>query len=283
MFKHLTVLAPGLLGGSLAMAVHELGLAEKITVWARRSDLAERCAQQSWCDQATHVLHNAVAEADFIVICSPIDAIIELCRKISPHLADGAIVTDVGSTKGAITRECSKLLSEKGHFVGSHPMAGSEKSGLDHASAKLFRDKPCLITATPTTDGEALKKVHVFWQELGMIIHLLEPSEHDHIVASISHLPHLLASSLAAYLQGRSESATFVQCSGNGLKDTTRIAAGSPELWKSILLQNSDAILAETKGFSQTWEGLLSALKAKDEKALTQLLQSGKNFRDLLG
>lgn len=273
------ILAPGLLGASLAMALKSHSLAKSIHVWARRVETRLEIAKLPWCDVIHDSAESAVQEADLIVICSPVETIVPLTEKIAPHLKSGAIVTDVGSTKGTICRHAHAALAKsKGTFVGSHPMAGSEKSGHEFASADLFKSRNCFVTPIEETPLPALKAVVSLWQNLDMRVSTIDPEKHDEIVAHISHLPHVLASVLSAQLLHKDKS--WGALAGNGLADTTRIAAGNPVLWRHIFEQNRDEVLRAISAFENELHSFKASLNNQNYIQLLHTLEAGKKFRD---
>ena len=283
MFPEATILAPGLLGASLGKALHAAGLVRRITVWARRPETRAEAARESWCDAVADTPEEAVSCADLVVICTPVEVIHPLVEQLADSFKKDTLVTDVGSTKSLICRNCDHALRQRkssAAFVGSHPMAGSEKTGLHHARADLFANKPCLVTPLPDTPSATVQRVVRLWQGLGMEVTTLSPEKHDEIVAHISHLPHLLATILSAQLGEREPGWRYL--AGNGLADTTRIAAGSPTLWKSILQQNRDEVLRALDGFERELQETRAALANEDWFALLNALERGKAFRDKL-
>lgn len=286
-FGQVTVLAPGLLGASVLMAAKERGLTGRTAAWARREEVRHQCAAQPWCDAVFATAQEAVADADIVVLCPPVDHVSHLLQVIAPHLKPGAVVTDVGSTKAGICARAAEITLPQGcAFIGAHPMAGSEKTGLEHGSADLFAGRTCFVIEpegdAPAFYGERLSAVRSFWEALGMRILTTTAKEHDQLVAETSHLPHLLASALSAWL-GRDDLAPLRRCAaGQGLRDTTRIAAGDPQLWLSIVRENRFEITRALQDFLEDSEALLAALKHNDDTAITRLLQNGKAARDLL-
>lgn len=277
-FKQLTVLAPGLLGSSLAISVKERGLAGHVHVWARRAEVRVQCEEQPWCDAVFDTPEAATEGSDLVVLCTPVETIHRLARRIAGSLADGAIVTDVGSTKSLVCRYCDAFMPDNAYFVGSHPMAGSEKSGMEHARSDLFNGRPCFVTPLLETDERATEKVVRLWRSLGMEVTTVSPETHDEIVANISHLPHFMATVLCNVL--RSKNPNWRNFAGAGLLDTTRIAAGSPQMWRAIAEQNRDEILRALEGFEQELRVLQSALANEKYFEVFNLLERGKEFRD---
>ena len=277
-FRQLTVLAPGLLGSSLAIAMRERGLADRVHVWARREEVRLQCDAQPWCDAVYAAPEEAVRESDLVVLCTPVETIHRLARRIAGSLAEGAIVTDVGSTKSLVCRFCDAFMPEHAFFVGSHPMAGSEKSGMEHARSDLFQGRACFVTPLLETDEGALSQVVRLWKSLEMEVTTLSPEAHDEIVANISHLPHFLATLLCSYL--RSKNPTWRNHAGNGLLDTTRIASGNPQIWRAIAEQNREELLRALEGFEQELRVLQSALANEKYFEVLNILERGKDFRD---
>lgn len=278
MFDQLTILAPGLLGGSVARAARARGLARRLVVWARRPEVRLRLRDQPWCDTVADTPEAATAGAGLVVIAAPVDKIVELARLIAPHLPAGAIVTDVGSVKGEICRLGHAALDRQAHFVGSHPMAGSEKTGWEHADAELFARRTCFVTPLAQTDPAAAEAVVKFWHDLGAEVTTLDPDAHDEIVAHISHLPQVLASTLCAFLAKKNPA--WRNFAGGGLRDTTRIAASDPKLWRTILEQNRDEVLRALRQFQDELQAMQASLSNRDWFDVIARLERGQAYRD---
>lgn len=274
----LAILAPGLLGGSVAKAARARGTASRISVWARRAEVRLKLRDQPWCDEVPDSATAAVRDADLVVIAAPVDRIVPLTQEIAPHLKPGAIVTDVGSVKGEIARLGRAAVGDRGHFVGSHPMAGSEKTGWEHGSSDLFLHRTCFVTPLPDTYGPAGEAVVRFWRDLGAEPITVSPDQHDEIVAHISHLPQVLASTLCAFLAGRHPA--WRNYAGGGLRDTTRIAASDPHLWRTILEQNRDEILRALRQYQDELDQMHTAIANRDWLEVVARLERGKNYRD---
>jgi prephenate dehydrogenase len=190
----------------------------------------------------------------------------------------GALFTDAGSTKGTIVRDLDGKLPKHVRFVGAHPLAGSEKQGAENARADLFDDRICVVTPTPSTDPAALERATLFWQSLGCIVKRLSPEEHDLALATTSHLPHLIASLLASQLPAK-----WQPFAATGFRDTTRVAAGDPGLWKAIARENALALSLTLDQFSDRLNELRAAILAEEADALIDILTAGKRVRDALG
>ncbi len=279
MIQHLAILAPGLLGSSVARAARERGLAGRITVWARRAEVRAELRGQPWLDDVADTPGAAVAEASLVVLAAPVDRIIELDQEIAPRLAAGAIVTDVGSVKGPICTAAARHPRPAGAcFLGSHPMAGSEKTGWEHGQPTLFEKRVCFVTPTDNTPSGALVQLEKFWRALGAEVVVAAPAQHDEIVAHISHLPQAVATSLACALAHKE--GDWRHLAGNGLRDTTRIAAGDATMWVEIFQQNRAAILEALARQEEEFTAFRLALERSDWADLRARLERGKAWRD---
>lgn len=280
MMDVITILAPGLLGASLAMAVKAHSLATRVQVWSRKVESRVEAARQSWCDAVFDSPEAAVQNADLVVVCSPVETIVPLVKRISGHLAPRAIVTDVGSTKSLICRHAHRAMRDGNAFIGSHPMAGSEKSGMNHAVATLFHQRCCFVTPLLDTPESAVETVVRFWRELDMQVTTISPEAHDEIVAHISHLPHLLASVLCLHLAQRDKQ--WAAFAGPGLADTTRVAGGNATLWQAILQQNREEVLRAISQFENQLHLFKSALANEDYFQVRHQLELGRAYRSQL-
>jgi prephenate dehydrogenase len=273
----LTILAPGLLGGSVARAARARGVTPRIVLWSRRPETRLKLREQPWCDAAADTPADAVRDATLVVIAAPVDQIVPLVQQIAPHLPAGALVTDVGSVKGEIVRLAHAALGDRAHFVGAHPMAGSEKTGWEHSTAGLFEQRTCFVTPLKQTNAAAIETVVRFWHALGADVTTVDPDEHDEIVAHISHLPQVIASTLCAFLA--TKNSAWRNHAGGGLRDTTRIAASDPQLWRTILDQNRDEILRALQGYEDQLHGFRTALANRDYAEIVAQLERGRAYR----
>lgn len=277
----LTILAPGLLGASVAMAARRCAAARRIVVWARRPEIRVQLGAAAWCDEVRATPEAAAEGAALVVICAPVDTIPALAATIRPHLPAGAIVTDVGSVKGELCRRAAAPYAAGGPvFVGSHPMAGSEKCGHEAASADLFRGRSCFVTPLEDTPAPPVEALVRFWAALGCEVVTMHPDRHDEIVAHVSHLPHLAAACLCGLLAGRNPD--WRNLAGPGLRDTTRVASGDPKLWRGILAENRDEVLRALRSYQDELQALHAALANRNDLELLALLERGKVWRDKL-
>lgn len=278
MLENLVILAPGLLGGSVARAAHARGLARRVTVWTRRPESRLQLREQPWVSSVADTPADAVRDASLVVLAAPVDKIIDLARQIAPHLPAGALVTDVGSVKAELCRACHAALAPHARFVGSHPMAGSEKTGWENATETLFEKRVCFVTPLDGTDEAAVTLVARFWHDLGALVTTVSPDQHDEITAHISHLPQAVATSLATFLGAQNPA--WRNLSGNGLRDTTRIAASDATMWIEIFQQNRDEVLRALTRFEDELHGFKTALANRDWLEIRARLERGKAWRD---
>jgi prephenate dehydrogenase len=274
----LTILAPGLLGGSVARAARAQGAARRIVLWARRPEARLKLREQTWCDAVADTPEAAVREASLVVLAAPVDKIAPLTQQIARALPAGALVTDVGSVKGEISRLGGAALSPHAHFIGAHPMAGSEKTGWEHGTATLFEHRTCFVTPLPESDPRAVERVVAFWRMLGAEVVTIGADQHDEIVAHISHLPQVIASNLCAFLAQKNPA--WRNYAGGGLRDTTRIAGSDAQLWRSILEQNRDEVLRALRKFQDELHAFQIALSNRDYVEVVARLERGKAYRD---
>ncbi len=260
------------------MAARHYGAARRITVWARRPEVRLKLKEQAWCDATADTPEDAVREASLIVICAPVDQIVALVRQIAPALPAGAIVTDVGSVKGEICRLATTVLTGRAQFVGSHPMAGSEKTGWENGRPDLFVRRTVFVTPLPETDAKATERVAAFWAALDAEVATVAPDVHDEIVANISHLPQVLASTLCATLAKKD--VRWRNHAGGGLRDTTRIAGSDPKLWKTILEQNRDEVLRALRAYQDELHGMERALANRDWFEVQAILERARAYRE---
>jgi prephenate dehydrogenase len=274
--KRIAILGSGLLGGSIALKLRAIG-GSHVALWARREEAVEEIRARGCAEVASTDVREIVRSADIVIFCVPVGAMPSLAREIVGELRADTIVTDVGSVKATVVAELSAIFAGRAQFVGSHPMAGSEFTGLKAARVNLFEGTTCIVT--PGDSSEAVEKVSAFWQSLGCRVAQLAAAEHDECVALISHLPHLVAGTLVRTVLAKNPHAFNVV--GPGFRDTTRVASGPPPLWVEILRENStavaaalDAMIAKLAEFRQT------LAPQSDPQALHDLLAEAKHTRD---
>jgi cyclohexadieny/prephenate dehydrogenase len=276
--RTLTIVGVGLIGGSIGLAAKSRGLAGRVVGAGRSQASLDRARARGAIDEGHVDLASAVRDAELAVFCTPVDRIAAQVLEAAAHCSPGTLLCDAGSTKALIVKEIEARLRPDVHFVGCHPLAGSEKRGPEHADARLFENRLTVITPTPQTDPAALEKIKGFWQALGSRIRIMAPEEHDRALALTSHLPHLVAAGLAGILPPE-----LGELTATGFWDTTRVAAGEPSLWTAIFAQNRTEILRALLPFEQRLAEFRRVLDSADWGALDSLLAQAKKVRDALG
>ena len=275
MFRKVTVVGIGLLGGSLAVAMKKNHLAREVVGVSRRQAALNYAVKNKIIDHGTSNIVKSVENADLVILATPIQTILSLLTSLGPHLKRGCIVTDVGSTKTSIVQAAQKHLPNHVLFVGSHPLAGSEKKGVEFSDANLFAQSFCLLTPTDKTNKGALERVTELWTRVGCTTKALSPDEHDSILAFTSHIPHLLAYALMEGIP-----AEYLTYGAGGLKDMTRIASSSPEVWTDICMQNPKNILKSLDEIIKVLAVYRKAIASRDENALMEGFKRAKEKRD---
>ena len=281
LFDTLAIVGVGLLGGSVARAAKQRGLVRRVIGVGRNAARLEAARSAEVIDLAETSLAAAASQSDLVIFATPVDHIALGVRETAAACRPGTILTDVGSTKGQLCRELSTGLPDAVTFIGSHPLAGSEKQGWEHSLADLFDGRVCVVTPVDTQSArtpqrsDAIARLTTFWQRIGMTVIVLSPEAHDRALAQTSHLPHVVASALARTLEESNR-----PFAATGFADTTRIAAGDPNVWVPILLDNSAAILASLEDYSKQLQSFRDALTSRDAEALRRLWEHGKAIRD---
>jgi prephenate dehydrogenase len=274
--KNLAILGPGLLGGSIGLAVKEISPTTSVSVWGRRDEALRAVRESGFADKTSLSLTDTVEGCDLVILTTPIEVMADLATSFVPALSPDAIVTDVGSVKKCVHEALQPILGSD-RWIGSHPMAGSEQGGLAAARSDLFHRSVTILTPDDQTPATLLDRITPFWQALGSRTVLLAPALHDHLISDISHLPHLLAALLVNTVDDQS-----LPLAGPGFRDSTRIAAGSPTLWREILLSNRHAVAESLDKFLDTVEIARDTLRSGDAAALEILLAKACQKRKML-
>jgi prephenate dehydrogenase len=280
-FKRTTILGVGLLGASFALALKKNGFCNEVIGYGRTEENLKKAKELGIIDAFERVPARACTGSDFVLFATPVGSFIDIATQIKSSLQDGVIVTDVGSVKGNLVRTMESLMPEGISFVGGHPIAGSSRSGIDTADAEIFKGAQCILTPTESTDRHALETVTAVWETLGSRVTLINPDEHDKIYASVSHLPHLIAYIIVNTVADIDSS--FLNFSGQGFVDTTRIASSSPELWRDICLLNKDNLLDSLEIFKKNLERVSQYLRAYDSESLEKDFQKARALREGIG
>jgi prephenate dehydrogenase len=280
-WQKVTLIGVGLLGGSVGLALKQRGLAQKVHGYVRRAASLRECERFGVVDNASQDLLKAVDGADLVILCTPLAHMRELTQLMLPALAANAVVTDVGSVKAPVVQQVEPLVATAGAcFVGSHPMAGAEKMGPSAANASLFVDAVCVITPTPNSSPQAVKQVQTLWRSLGARVLMLNPELHDEFVSRSSHLPHVVAAELANYVLSPAYPREQAQLCANGFRDTTRIASGSPEMWRDIAMANRKNLARVLGVFIEDLQELQLALERGEAKPIQEFFETAKHRRD---
>lgn len=279
LWQKITLIGVGLLGGSLGLAMRERSLAKSVVGYVRRQASIDECVRAGTVDSATRNLLEAVANADLIVFCTPLGQMKELARQMVPALKKDVIVTDVGSVKLSVTADLEPIIKKAGgHFVGSHPMAGSEKMGVLAARADLFKDAICIVTAR--TASQSSRRIEDLWKNVGGRPLRLTAAQHDEFVSRSSHLPHVVAAELVNYVLSPAHPREQAAVCATGFRDATRIASGSPEMWRDIALANCDNLSRVLGVFIDDLKEFQHALDSQNVAAIEEFFHQAKERRD---
>lgn len=280
-FSKTAVLGVGLLGASFSLAAKRTGICSKVTGFGRSRENLIRAKSMGIIDVIAPDPASACSDADLVLLAAPAGAFVNLVKQASPAFKKGAIVTDVGSVKGGLVSELERLMPAGVHFIGSHPIAGSDRSGIDSAHADLFRNALCIVTPTDQSDPAALKSVTDLWSSLGSKVMAMPPAQHDRIYAAVSHLPHLIAYAMVNTVTDIDSS--YLSYCGQGFRDMTRIAASSPDIWTDIALLNRQNLIDLIDLFRENLNRIEMQLKTVAADALRQEFIRAKTARENIG
>lgn len=283
LFNQITICGVGLIGGSLALIAREKGLVGRAVGLGRTLANLEIARKRGMIDLATQDPVEAARGADLLMLAVPIRTMPALLRTMVPHLPPHAVITDVGSVKGWVVRELEPLLKPGMSLVGVHPVAGKETTGADAADRELFINRRVIVTPSKTSTPDAVDKIEQLWRATGAKVERMDPDAHDRILARSSHLPQIVASALAASLNDeRVAGKLAAEYGAGGLRDTTRLAASSIEMWRDIFLTNREAIVEALKTFGATFAEFQKMIEAGDEERITALFERGRAMREKL-
>ncbi|HTB02024.1 MAG TPA: prephenate/arogenate dehydrogenase family protein [Bradyrhizobium sp.] len=269
-FQKIALIGFGLIGGSIARAARAQGLAGEIVTTARSEKTRARVRELGLVDAVVETNAEAVRDADLVILGIPVGACGAVAEEIAGHLKPGAIVSDVGSVKGAVVREMAPHLPAGIHFVPAHPVAGTEHSGPDSGFAELFINRWCILTPPEGTDPDAVERLRAFWAALGARVEIMTPDHHDLVLAITSHLPHLIAYTIVGTADELAQvtSSEVIKFSAGGFRDFTRIAASDPIMWRDVFLANKEAVLEMLGTFNEDLSKLTRAIRRGDGQAL---------------
>ncbi|WP_189644427.1 prephenate/arogenate dehydrogenase family protein [Mesorhizobium sp. M9A.F.Ca.ET.002.03.1.2] len=281
MFEKIALVGIGLIGSSLARVIRREGLARHVAISTRSEATLARASELDLGTSYTMDAKEAVRDADLVIVSVPVGASGEVAEEIAPALKQGAILTDVGSTKASVIAQIEPHVPDGVHFIPGHPLAGTEKSGPDAGFAELFENRWCIFTPLPGTDPAALEKLSEFWRRCGSNIDTMDPQHHDMTLAIVSHLPHIIAYNIvgtADDLQSVTKS-EVIKYSASGFRDFTRLAASDPTMWRDVCLHNKDAILEMLARFSEDLASLQRAIRWGDGEKLFDLFTRTRAVR----
>ncbi|MEX2670661.1 MAG: prephenate dehydrogenase/arogenate dehydrogenase family protein [Phycisphaeraceae bacterium] len=269
-----TIVGTGLLGGSVGLALRAQGFTGTIVGVGRREQTLEAAKQCGCIDRGTTTLAEGVADADLVILATPVSVILSALAEIAPVLSPEAVVTDVGSTKQSIVARAEAELQHPSRFVGSHPMAGGAQTGPEAGDADLFTGKPVIVTPTDRTDADALEQVEGLWSDLGMRLSRMTPEAHDVAVARISHMPHAAALMLVNLAK-----AADLEVASTGFENMTHAALGDPNMWADIFLDNAEAVTQVLSEWRELWDGFEQIVRERDRAGMLKLLQNTQQTR----
>jgi cyclohexadieny/prephenate dehydrogenase len=281
MFKKISIIGMGLIGSSLARVIREKGLCKTLVAIDTDKGVCDTVVRLNLADEVTDVIADGVQDADLVVICTPVGAISAVGEMLKSSVKAGAIVTDVGSVKGTVIEKLSGVLPEGVHFVPGHPIAGTEYSGPESGFSTLFKDRWCVLTPLPKTEIKAIEAVTHLWEAAGSTVEIMDPEQHDLVLAITSHLPHLIAYTIvgtATDIEDETKS-EVIKFSASGFRDFTRIAASDPTMWRDVFLNNRKAVLEILGRFTEDLTAMQRAIRRGDGDYLYQSFDSTREIR----
>lgn len=281
LFARVALIGIGLIGSSLAHVIRQKKLAGEITGYARSETTRAKAFELGLVDRIYPTAAEAVAGADLVILCSPVGTYGALAAEIAPALKPGAILTDVGSVKGAVVKDVLPHVPAGVHFIPGHPIAGTEQSGPESGFSELFINRWCILTPLPDADGPAVERLATFWRACGSNVDVMTPEHHDLVLAITSHLPHLIAYNIVSTAADLEEvtSSEVIKYSAGGFRDFTRIAASDPTMWRDVFLNNKDAVLEMLGRFSEDLSALQRAIRWGDGDTLFNIFTRSRQIR----
>jgi cyclohexadieny/prephenate dehydrogenase len=281
LFERLALIGTGLIGSSIARAARAQGAVRSVVATARSEGTRRRVAELGLAERVVETNAAAVKGADLVILCVPVGQCGAVAQEIGPHLAAGAIVSDVGSVKASVAGDMAPHIPAGVHFVPAHPVAGTENSGPDAGFAELFVNRWCILTPPAGADPQAVERLAAFWRRLGADVETMSPEHHDLVLAITSHLPHLIAYTIVGTADelGEVTQSEVLKFSAGGFRDFTRIAASDPTMWRDVFLANKDAVLEMLGTFNEDLSKLTRAIRRGDGDALFELFSRTRAIR----
>jgi prephenate dehydrogenase len=281
LFTKTAIIGVGLIGGSLARVMKARGIAEKVVGSGRGKANIEKALELGVIDEALPA-EDAVKSADAVFLCGPALSVLPTLEKIAPHVSPNALVTDAASTKRAIVEGAEKIADGRFTFIGSHPIAGTEKSGAEASFEKLFDGHKCIVTPTASTPSGMLEKLETFWQRAGMNTIRMDAETHDRAFGAVSHLPHMVVFALVNAVCDMQEEQDLINYAAGGFRDFTRIASSPPEMWADVALTNADILTRQMGMVKEQFEEIASAIADGDRERLVAIFHKSNAFRQKL-
>jgi prephenate dehydrogenase len=281
MIQKLAIIGVGLIGGSMARALREEGVVQEVVGCGRGRANLEKAVELGVIDHYTHEVSRAVEGADFIVLAVPLGAMRQTLADLKEQLAGDAVLTDVGSVKGSVVEDATQVFGAMpGFFVPGHPIAGTERSGVEASFPELFRNRRVILTPTPETSEDSLARVERVWKQCGAQVISMDVQHHDEVLAATSHLPHMLAYALVDSLARLKENDEIFRYAAGGFRDFTRIASSNPSMWRDICFANREALGGMLERFGADLQVLAKALETSDSDVLLEIFERAKSARD---
>jgi len=282
-FNEICIVGLGLIGGSFALNLKVRGFTGRITAIDINPEAIERGIELEIIDRGS-IKHSLAENADLIVLATPVGVYESVLKQIKPFIKKGCIVTDLGSVKGNLVKKCEEILEGTARFVGGHPIAGTEKSGVENSVENLFENAKFIITPTEKTDQKAKEKVKRLWEKLGSKVIEMDPYHHDKVFAAVSHLPHVVAYSIVNSIGKLSEDTAenLFEFTGGGFRDFTRIAMSDPIMWRDICIENRDNLLNSIKRFKEALTEVEKLIEDGDKEGLKEFFRRAKEKRSLI-
>jgi prephenate dehydrogenase len=271
--EHLALIGCGLMGGSFALAAKRAGLVQRVSGFSRSPQSAQRARELGIVDRVALAADDCVQGADLVLIAVPVAATQATLEALLPHLERHALVMDVGSTKHDVAQAAQAALGDRiGQFMPAHPICGKEVAGIEHADAALYQDQQVILTPLPCHAPAEIERARAIWLALGCRVRQMPADEHDRALAAVSHFPHMMAFALMRSLMAQPEGESFLAVAGPGFRDTTRIAAGDPDLWTDVLLANAREVIAQSQGLQTQMRELEAMLQQQDRPAVRDFI-----------
>ncbi|MGD8419539.1 MAG: prephenate dehydrogenase/arogenate dehydrogenase family protein [Gammaproteobacteria bacterium] len=283
MIDKLAIIGVGLIGSSLALALREAGEVGRVSGYGRNRDNLEKGVELGVLDEFGASIAETVADADMVVVAVPLGAMRSVFAELQNSVSSAAVITDVGSAKASVVEAARARLGDiLPRFVPGHPIAGTEKTGVEAGFASLYRDRRVILTPVAETDAGAIERVTDMWRQCGAIVENLEVEHHDKVLAATSHLPHMLAYALVHQLSGLNEHEEIFRYAAGGFRDFTRIASSDPVMWRDVCLSNGETLVALIEQYQQELDRIEAAIRAGDAERLLELFGKAKSQRDSL-